>query len=193
MKIKLKTFPMNTFNQIRYHKKFLPFLLSVLFLLGCKENSDSKTSTTDTLTAEPPQSDLSPKPILKDEGFSALFEGYLTIKSALVSSNTGEVVANVKKLLDGAVVEEGPVYEVLKGMLVPDLESQRKYFSELGSLIEPLLEGQIQSGYIYKQYCPMAFENTGGYWFSNSRTIRNPYFGSAMLTCGVVITELNAN
>jgi hypothetical protein len=32
----------------------------------------------------------------------------------------------------------------------------------------------------------MAFNNTGGFWLSDSKTIRNPYFGDKMLTCGQV-------
>ena len=32
----------------------------------------------------------------------------------------------------------------------------------------------------------MAFDNTGGYWLSNSKEVRNPYFGNSMLKCGEV-------
>jgi Cu(I)/Ag(I) efflux system membrane fusion protein len=35
----------------------------------------------------------------------------------------------------------------------------------------------------------MAFD-TGAYWISDSKEIRNPYFGDAMLTCGEVKKEL---
>ncbi len=42
----------------------------------------------------------------------------------------------------------------------------------------------------YRQYCPMAFDNEGAYWLSNSEEILNPYFGDAMLTCGNVEEEL---
>ncbi len=37
---------------------------------------------------------------------------------------------------------------------------------------------------IYLQFCPMANDNSGGYWFSNQEAIKNPYFGSKMLKCG---------
>ena len=30
----------------------------------------------------------------------------------------------------------------------------------------------------------MAFDNKGAYWLSEEKEIRNPYFGSKMLTCG---------
>jgi hypothetical protein len=32
----------------------------------------------------------------------------------------------------------------------------------------------------------MANENTGAFWLSNEKEIKNPYFGSMMLKCGSV-------
>ncbi|MGV3502744.1 MAG: DUF3347 domain-containing protein [Adhaeribacter sp.] len=44
---------------------------------------------------------------------------------------------------------------------------------------------------LYYQYCPMANQNQGGYWLSANKEIRNPYFGSGMLTCGSTEEVLN--
>ena len=41
----------------------------------------------------------------------------------------------------------------------------------------------------YEAFCPMAFDNKGGSWLQIERDIRNPYFGSSMLSCGEVRTE----
>jgi Cu(I)/Ag(I) efflux system membrane fusion protein len=43
---------------------------------------------------------------------------------------------------------------------------------------------------IYVQHCPMADNNKGADWLSTEKEIRNPYFGSSMLTCGEVTSEL---
>ena len=43
---------------------------------------------------------------------------------------------------------------------------------------------------MYKQFCPMAFNDQGGYWLSNSKEVRNPYFGDKMLKCGMVKVTL---
>jgi hypothetical protein len=32
----------------------------------------------------------------------------------------------------------------------------------------------------------MAFDGEGGYWLSDSKEIRNPYYGEKMLVCGNV-------
>ena len=37
---------------------------------------------------------------------------------------------------------------------------------------------------LYRQYCPMAFDNKGAHWLSETEAIRNPYFGEKMLSCG---------
>jgi len=42
---------------------------------------------------------------------------------------------------------------------------------------------------LYRQYCPMAFQNKGAYWLSSEKKIMNPYFGDKMLHCGVVKEE----
>ncbi len=37
---------------------------------------------------------------------------------------------------------------------------------------------------VYYQYCPMADNDRGAYWLSQTEEIRNPYFGDVMLKCG---------
>ena len=43
---------------------------------------------------------------------------------------------------------------------------------------------------IYVQHCPMADNNKGADWLSAEKEIKNPYFGSSMLTCGEVTKEI---
>lgn len=69
----------------------------------------------------------------------------------------------------------------------PTLEDQRKHFEALGNTLYLVLtEIGAGSTKVYRQYCPMAFENTGAYWLSDKAEIRNPYFGDMMLECGLV-------
>jgi len=44
---------------------------------------------------------------------------------------------------------------------------------------------------LFVQYCPMADRNNGARWQSESKVIKNPYFGKAMLKCGEVTEELH--
>jgi hypothetical protein len=39
---------------------------------------------------------------------------------------------------------------------------------------------------IYANYCPMYNDDKGAIWLSETEEIKNPYYGSVMLTCGKV-------
>lgn len=68
-----------------------------------------------------------------------------------------------------------------------DLTTQRKAFASYNEALYKSLKTFGSGGaIIYYDYCPMANNNTGAYWLSDSKEIRNPYLGSAMLTCGKV-------
>jgi hypothetical protein len=45
---------------------------------------------------------------------------------------------------------------------------------------------KVVSGSLFVEYCPMANNNEGGFWLSNEKEIKNPYFGDMMLKCGSV-------
>ena len=64
-----------------------------------------------------------------------------------------------------------------------DLEKQRTVFAELSVALWKLVKvtDNIQDN-LYYQYCPMKKM----YWLSAEAVIKNPYYGSAMLTCGSV-------
>jgi len=43
---------------------------------------------------------------------------------------------------------------------------------------------------LYYQFCPMAKNNEGAYWISNTKEIVNPYMGQMMPTCGMTKEKL---
>lgn len=66
-----------------------------------------------------------------------------------------------------------------------DMEIKRKSFQQVSdALFDMLRTIQYNGSTVYQQYCPMAFDNNGAAWLSNSNDIVNPYFGSKMLHCG---------
>jgi hypothetical protein len=68
-----------------------------------------------------------------------------------------------------------------------DLKVQREVFSSLSNEMTKLVKGgKLSAGSLYLEYCPMANNNTGAYWISNEKEIKNPYFGDMMLRCGSV-------
>ena len=68
-----------------------------------------------------------------------------------------------------------------------DIGVARTQFSNLSASIIQLAETYpLSQQVVYQDYCPMAFDNKGGYWLSETEDIRNPYFGASMLSCGEV-------
>lgn len=68
-----------------------------------------------------------------------------------------------------------------------NVESWRSAFSPLSQvLIHWVLEfGNPGKNEIFVQHCPMANEDQGGDWLSYDSKIRNPYYGDAMMACGI--------
>ena len=71
------------------------------------------------------------------------------------------------------------------------LEAQREIFETISDNLYELIKNLKPAGIeTYHQYCPMAFNDKGAYWLSDTTHIQNPYFGKKMLTCGEVSKEL---
>jgi Cu(I)/Ag(I) efflux system membrane fusion protein len=66
-----------------------------------------------------------------------------------------------------------------------DLEKQRLEYATFNlAFYKSLKMFGIDNDTTYYQYCPMANSDQGAYWFSDTKEIRNPYFGDMMLSCG---------
>lgn len=75
----------------------------------------------------------------------------------------------------------------------PAIEQIRKQLPKINEPFEQYLQtfGHNLASPIRRAYCPMAFDNAGGYWFQAGDTIENAYFGSKMLRCGVIKGEID--
>ncbi len=62
-----------------------------------------------------------------------------------------------------------------------DLETARAAFKPLSnSLIKYLADHKVGAGTYHEAFCPMA----GASWLQTEKSIKNPYMGSAMSSCG---------
>ena len=43
---------------------------------------------------------------------------------------------------------------------------------------------------VYVQFCPMANGGEGANWVSKEKAVKNPFYGSQMLTCGKVVETI---
>ena len=71
-----------------------------------------------------------------------------------------------------------------------EVSHQRDHFSSLSMNMFELMKVSKLEIPIYYQFCPMAKAGKGANWLSKESAIKNPYFGSKMLTCGSVVETI---
>jgi hypothetical protein len=132
-----------------------------------------------------------------------LFSHYIHVKTALVNSNAAEAknganaILGVLKSFDKSLLpaEQKAAYDKSIGGLkasanniaaASDIEKQREQFAALSNQAYELAKTFGAGKTLYHDHCPMAFGNKGAMWLSESKDIKNPYFGEKMLECGTV-------
>jgi len=128
-----------------------------------------------------------------NDTIAALFKQYISLKTAFVNTNAERAsveASNLKTIFESLGSDEAILVATQKIVESDNVEVQRTAFVAITQEMETLLKGSLDSGTIYKQYCPMAFGNTGAYWLSESMYINNPYFGDKMLKCGRIDSEI---
>lgn len=124
---------------------------------------------------------------------SKILQSYYQIKDALVIGNNKKAseasTAYIKNLngLSFMLISQENVRTLLHdaGTIADavSIEKQRAAFSNFSSnMVDVAKALKLSALPVYVQYCPM--KKT--YWLSNEKNIRNPYYGSSMLTCGKV-------
>ena len=177
--------------------QFLCFICLSMALFSCK--NETKTTEPEVIIIETtPETKLhlsaKTEAEFSDPKVAAVFNSYIELKTALVNTNSELATLACNKLLiayaDAGNLDEETLEAIEKINSTTDVEVQRDAFVTVTNSVEKILEGALSSGSVYKQYCPMAFNNTGAYWLSNTKEIQNPYFGDKMLKCGRVANEI---
>lgn len=133
------------------------------------------------------------KSFAQDNQISDLLTKYYNIKNALVAGNantaSSEAEAFVKTLkgLDSKTINEGTRDALLKdaGQIeeTKELKHQREHFASISDNMYTLAKAtKLTTQPVYYDYCPMK----KAHWLSSDKAIKNPYYGSSMLTCGKV-------
>ena len=153
-------------------------MLALTSLVSCKnEIKNNNTSNSETVTT----TELT----FKDERVAKQFQHYIHLKTALVNSDMAEAKSGAHMLLE--IADNAALEELLtKISEASEIEEQRTLFSDVTEKMTGIVNESITAGEVYQQFCPMAFNNEGGYWLSTEEEIRNPYFGDRMLRCGRV-------
>jgi hypothetical protein len=146
-----------------------------------------------------------------NNAFGNLLTNYYHLKDAMVLSNDSMAVKSANLLgasadslklselkADSSIIQmaEGYVQSIsaeAKALVgEPKLEEKRKSFQMISDNMYDLVRSvRYDKEIVYHEFCPMAFNDAGGYWLSNTADIKNPYFGKKMLSCGEVKDSLD--
>lgn len=129
-----------------------------------------------------------------------IVRGYLIIKNSLVKSNSKAASQNATILettvttidFTALTAAQKPVWSKIGAEVKKQakaiaanngkLDKQRKAFQQLSVTINELVNAFGTTQKLYQGFCPM-YEG-GSIWFSETKDIKNPYYGAQMLTCG---------
>ena len=150
-----------------------------------------------------PEADI--EPVETDPKFTEqltdVYEAYLDMKNAFVETDAEKVSAEAKDVI--AALEnvnmgllKGDAHMAWMDQLnnlnrnieiisnSSDIAEQRTAFSRFNLAFYKSVKLFGLDEKAYFQYCPMANNDQGAYWFSEIEEIRNPYFGDMMMACG---------
>jgi hypothetical protein len=130
---------------------------------------------------------------------------YMALKDALVETNKGEAAKAGNKLNNTLSEFDVSSYTAeqqkeLKDIISDakehtehigksEMDHQREHFKTLTKDIMDMVAITGTENTLYQQFCPMY--DGGSAWLSMNKDIKNPYYGSKMLTCGKVQKEIN--
>jgi hypothetical protein len=131
--------------------------------------------------------------------YYALKEGFVTEKDSAIAQSARSMIVSADSLqlkalkADTNLVATALTYSLgisaeLKGLLGEmKIEGKRKSFQIVSDQLYDLVRTvQYDREVVYLDYCPMAFNDQGANWLSNTATIRNPYIPAKMISCGEI-------
>jgi copper chaperone CopZ len=142
-----------------------------------------------------------------DNQVKSVFENYFLVKDALIASNGNNTAAAAKELIstinnvkmDKLEMEVHMAWMSVVNTIKKDAENiattkdikiQRDHFTTLSKDMYALIKVSKYETPVYYQFCPMFNEGTGANWLSKENAIKNPYYGSMMLSCGKTVETI---
>jgi hypothetical protein len=194
----------------------MKFILSTLAVsasmlaISCGNNSNSTEANTKKNDTAQQVSDAKNTNVQKTEAVNDLITGYLNLKNALADDKGAEAATTAKEIgtalskVDESTLtsDQKKVYDDVKddikehaehiGANASNIKHQREHFDVLSQDIIDLVKATGSNITLYEQFCPMYNNKKGAYWLSQSKDIKNPYYGKEMPDCGEVKVEIKA-
>jgi len=133
----------------------------------------------------------------------SVFDNYFLLKDALVKTDSKTTASKANELLTSIETVKMETLKmdvhmvwmkVLKDLKADtksisetqDIKKQRDFFKSLSKNTYELVKVSKPAEAVYYQYCPMQDAN----WLSKENAVKNPYYGSQMLTCGKTVETI---
>jgi hypothetical protein len=192
---------------------FFGFIIAAtsIFFTACNGNqsSDNKSAAAsgkNSSTADDSKGSNEPGITASSSNASIkeIVQHYLHVKNALADDNGAEaangakaIMASIDKTDQAAFTEEQKkVYTDVKDDLkeqaehtsqnATNIHHQREHFIAMSQDVYDLVKAFGTSQTLYQDHCPMANDNKGANWVSETEEISNPYMGKKMPKCGKV-------
>lgn len=149
-------------------------------------------------------SDTSKAPAKDNQSVKEVVEHYLHIKNALVKDNGKDAASGGKQMAEAMAKIDKSTLSDKQKKVYEDVEAdakehaehistnaakishQREHFDMLSQAVYDLVKAFPAGKTLYKDHCPMYNDGKGAIWLSETKEIKNPYYGKKMITCGSV-------
>lgn len=178
----------------------------------CQYDREAKVAVKTDKKDQEPKTEMAVMKMYKDPSLSikqetnqlkAVFDNYFLLKDALVKTDGESAVASSKELLTAITAVKMETLKMDVHMVwmkvfkdltadakniseIQDIKKQRELFKSLSKNAYELIKVSKFTEPVYYQYCPMQDAN----WLSKENTIKNPYYGFQMLSCGKTVETI---
>jgi hypothetical protein len=184
---------------------FLAIAIGAITLAACNSSnnkSDETKKMSDSSTHVTAQASAFTSPV------NGILQIYLQMKDAFVNDNDKEaanagnamlkalngfdtkILKEDEKKVFADIADDAKEHAEHIGMNAGNIKHQREHFDILSKDMYDLVKKFAAGEPIYVDYCPMYNDNKGATWLSETKEIKNPYFGKEMNTCGSIKEEL---
>ena len=168
---------------------FSLFLLAGALVLGACGGDDTQQEANGDMAERPaagePAQHMAAEAVRRE--LSQVYDEYLDVKDALVKSDAEAAKANAGELLNELAFDASTLtteeraewdmqMQAMKtaatDIATGDLARQREAFADLSTAMEAVVRNLgLHGKTVYKQYCPMAFNDQGGYWLAGEQPL----------------------
>lgn len=168
------------------------------------QSTKSTSNTPTDLTAESTAAPVTHTQFSIDE----IINNYLKLKNALTkddtqnAGNAGKVLYATFNAINPSALEAKLKKEYLDiaddakehaehiGNNAGKIDHQREHFAMLSEDINALIKAFGTKQKLFQDFCPMYDNGKGAIWISETKDIKNPYYGNKMMGCGTMKKEL---